>query len=344
MMSTAAAGTSLEQAASGRSGTVVRPNRRVARPSKPSIAGRPGDPRRTSPRRPAEPSKVEPLLKWPGGKRNLLPQLQQLMPADVHPGFDGRLVEPFLGGASMFLHLQPREAILSDANADLVNFYTQVRDHLDDLLPILDAMAKRPYTDEVYYEMRASNPRSRLRRAARFLYLSKYGFNGLYRVNRKGQFNVSFGRTASGKRPNLYSQDNILAVSALLQRAELYTSPFEKTLKLAGPRDFVFLDPPYEPISATASFTGYTKDGFDLSDQARLRDRVLDLDVRTRSEARVMLSNSIAPQLLALYDGKPGINQHRVIAGRAISAKASGRGGTPEVVITNYPAGERRAA
>ena len=199
-----------------------------ARPTKPGVAGRPGDPRRLTPAEAREAvEEVEPLLKWPGGKRNLLPSFSRscrpmCTPASTGAWSSRSSAEPRC--SCTYSHARP---CLADANADLVNFYIQVRDHLDDLLPILDAMARRPYTDEVYYEVRASSPRSRLRRAARFLYLSKYGFNGLYRVNRKGQFNVAFGRTSSGKRPNLYAQDNIAAVSALLQRAELYTSSFE---------------------------------------------------------------------------------------------------------------------
>ena len=322
----------------------------TARPAVPDTgARRPLDPRqgrlcRPCGTKPGAPLPAEPLVKWVGGKRNLLPQLEQLMPDDVAPDFKGRLVEPFAGGLAVFFHLRPEEAILSDLNGELVNFYLQVRDNADDLLPLLDALARRPYTPEVYYEVRSSKPTSRLERAARFLYLNKYGFNGLYRENSRGEFNVSFGRSAGGKAPTLYDQDNIMAATRLLQRAELLTSPFERTLKRVNAGDFVFLDPPYEPISPTSAFTGYTKAGFSLKDQVRLRDAILRIHRRTGGEAHVMMSNSVAPRLLELYAGRPELCISRVNAQRAVSAKASSRGGVPEVVVTNYPVREGRAA
>jgi DNA adenine methylase len=287
---------------------------------------------------------VEPLVKWVGGKRKLLPQLDALLPETLADDNDGRLVEPFAGGLAVFFHIQPREAILADGNAELINFYEQVRSNPGDLMLLLDLMAKLPYTPEVYYEQRSSAPRTPLLRAARFLYLNRYGFNGLYRVNARGEFNVAFGRTPDGRRPALYAQENFLAASALLQRAELRHSPFERTLQRVRAQDFSYLDPPYEPISATASFTGYTKSGFSLGDQRRVRDAMLRIHRRTEGEAALMLSNSNAPKLVDLYATRPELTIHEVQAGRAVAAKGSSRGRVSEVVITNYAVGGGLAA
>lgn len=280
-----------------------------------------------------------PLVKWAGGKRSILPQLQALMPANVHPGFDGRLVEPFVGGAAMFLYLQPREALLADLNEDLVGLYLAVRDECDSLKDALDALDALPYTAEAYYAVRASEPESRVERAARLVFLNKWGWNGLYRVNRQGKFNVPFGRTSSGQRPILYDRDNLAAVSRLLQRAEIIVAPFEQTLERVRPGDFVYMDPPYHPVSPTSGFTSYTQSSFSLDDQARLRDAVIQAHVRTGGRAMLMLSNSTAPELVSLYAGRPELTLNTVAAYRAISAKPSSRGGTAELVVTNWDPG-----
>jgi len=277
-----------------------------------------------------------PLIKWAGGKRGIIPQLQELMPDDVHPDYQGRLVEPFLGGAAVFFYLKPKEAILADMNEDLVNLYVQVRDRLSDLQDILDEMGSRPYQKETYYEVRASEPEDLVERAARFIFLNRWGWNGLYRVNKKGKFNVPFGATSNGEAPNLYNPENIKAASELLKRADLRVAPFEDTMKDATDGDFVYLDPPYHPLSATSAFTSYTKLDFSLDDQARLRDAILEVEKRTKGKARIMLSNSVAPDLVELYERKNNLRLHTVLAFRAISAKASSRGGQPELVVTNY--------
>jgi DNA adenine methylase len=266
------------------------------------------------------------------------------MPETLTDDNDGRLIEPFAGGLAVFFHIQPCEAILADGNAELINFYEQVRSNPEDLMLLLDLMAKLPYTPETYYELRSSAPRTPLLRAARFLCLNRYGFNGLYRVNARGEFNVAFGRTPDGHRPTLYAQENFLAASALLQRAELRHSPFERTLQRVRAQDFIYLDPPYEPISATASFTGYTKSGFSLGDQRRVRDAMLRIHRRTEGKAALMLSNSNAPKLVDLYATRPELTIHEVQAGRAVAAKGSSRVKVSEVVITNYAVGGGAAA
>ena len=277
-----------------------------------------------------------PLIKWAGGKRGIIPQLQELMPEDVRPDYKGRLVEPFLGGAAVFFYLKPKEAILSDMNEDLINLYTQVRDRLNDVQNVLDEMGSRPYCKETYYEVRADEPTDDVERAARFVFLNRWGWNGLYRVNKKGKFNVPFGATSSGEAPNLYNADNLKAASELLKRAELVVAPFEESVKRVEDGDFLYLDPPYHPLSVTSAFTSYTKLAFALDDQARLCDAILEVEERTKGKARIMLSNSVAPDLVELYERRNNLRLHTVLAFRAISAKASSRGGQPELVVTNY--------
>lgn len=284
------------------------------------------------------PCSVSPLVKWAGGKRGIIPQLQELMPEDVRPGYSGRLVEPFLGGAAMFFYLQPAQAILSDTNEDLINLYVQVRDRLGDLCSLLNDMGNLPYQKETYYEIRSSEPDDLVERAARFIFLNRWGWNGLYRVNKKGKFNVPFGATSSGCAPKLYNLENMKAASLLLQNAELRVAPFEETMNTAEEGDFLYLDPPYHPISSTSAFTSYTKANFSLDDQIRLRDAIVHVDERTQGKVRIMLSNSVAPEMVELYGHSERLNRHEVMAFRAISAKTASRGGQSELVVTNYRA------
>lgn len=256
------------------------------------------------------------------------------MPPDVGVCFDGRLVEPFVGGAAMFLFLEPKEAVLADVNEELINLYKAVRGSLPDLRTELDRLHELPHTAEAYYEVRSWEPTESIQRAARTVYLNRNGFNGLYRVNRHGHFNVPFGRYRS--KPRLYNAENIEAVSALLQRAELVVAPFEDVMRRLRPGDFAYLDPPYYPVSATSSFTSYTSLDFDLGDQRRLRDAILQAHERTEGKARIMLSNSTAPDLVALYENQPELHITMVSAMRALSAKASGRGAIEEIVVRNY--------
>lgn len=278
----------------------------------------------------------QPLIKWAGGKRGIIPQLQDLMPDDVHPDFSGRFIEPFVGGAAMFFYLKPKEAILADMNEELINLYTQVSERPKDFMTVLDEMGSCEYCKETYYEVRASQPTDDVERAARTVFLNRWGWNGLYRVNKKGGFNVPFGATSNGQKPMLYNADNVMAVSELMKRADLRVASYEDTLKEAADGDFVFMDPPYHPLSVTSSFTSYTKLDFTLEDQAKLCDSILEVEERTDGKARMMLSNSVAPDLIELYERKNNLRLHTVVAFRAISAKKSSRGGQAELVVTNY--------
>lgn len=276
-----------------------------------------------------------PLLKWAGGKSQLLEQLQALMPEGVRPDFEGRLVEPFVGGGAMFLYLRPASALLADSNAALIELYTVARDHIDALRDALDKYQDLPHEEATYYEQRADEPTDPVRRAARLIYLNKNCFNGLYRLNKSGKFNVPFGRYKS--KPKLYDADNLAAVSQALQSAELRVAPFQETLGAVKAGDFVYLDPPYYPLSETSSFTGYTGAGFGHADQERLRDAILKAHHDTQGEARLMLSNSSADGLKALYEPHGDVlKMHTVTAVRMVGASKSSRGAVEEVAIVNY--------
>lgn len=281
-----------------------------------------------------------PFLKWAGGKGRLLEQFHPLFPESL----DGRgYVEPFLGSGAVFFHIaatrRPARCTLLDANADLINAYVQVRDAVDALLPLLaehDARhnapgigveARRAY----YYGVRAAVPNDPLAAAARFLYLNRTCFNGLHRLNQRGEFNVPMG---SYVRPPIHRPEVLRAASARLQCVTLIAAPFSACEAHIAEGDFVYLDPPYEPISATSSFTTYARDGFSRADQAALRDLLL----RVSPRCRWMLSNSSAPYIASLY-AHPELHHHAVRASRSINAAATRRGHIDELVVTNYPAG-----
>ena len=277
------------------------------------------------------PAPTEPFVKWVGGKRKLLPQLEPLMP----PGVERRRhVEPFVGGGAFFFARAPQDALLCDVNPSLVTTYEAVRDDLPSVIAALQTLARR-HGKERYYQVRerynaartGGRPASKASQAAMFIYLNKTCFNGLHRVNRKGEFNVPMGRY---KNPRILDIDRLRLASALLQTAEIQCEGFEGLLRSARPGDFIYLDPPYEPVSRTASFTSYAKDGFSQEDQTRLRDVYAALD---RRGCKLMLSNSDVPFIRELYDAW---NIHVVHAARAVNSNAAGRGKVAEVVVTNY--------
>jgi DNA adenine methylase len=271
---------------------------------------------------PAVPA-ARPFLKWAGGKGQLLDQFEPLFPRQF-AGYH----EPFTGSGAVFFRLRPRRAVLSDANRELVEAFEVVRDDVDALIRLL---RRHPYEERYYYRMRALDPSdlSKVERAARLLYLNRTCFNGLYRVNRSGQFNVPFGRYAN---PVICPEENLRAASAALEGVPVKNEPFERVVGRARRGDFVYFDPPYFPLSATSSFTAYTRDAFGPEQQERLRDVVVALSLRG---CKVMLSNSYCRYILNLYRGS-GFRIHKVHATRAINCRAAKRGAIPEAVITNY--------
>lgn len=275
-----------------------------------------------------------PFVKWAGGKAQLLSQL-----APLFPGSFRRYIEPFVGGGSVFFHLvrQGRlagpDGVLIDSLDELINCYSMIQNHVDDLIAELQQHEPHKHDKEYFYAVRAWDrtpgyaQRDRIKRAARFLYLNRTCYNGLYRVNRRGEFNVPFGRHHN---PTICAADNLRAVSRALQGVALLAGDFTRCLEAAAAGDFVYLDPPYDPLSSTANFTSYTSDDFGAADQRRLADLFRELD---RRGCYVMLSNSSTPFIREIYEG---YEQVEVQAIRAISSKGDARGPIPELLVMNY--------
>jgi DNA adenine methylase len=304
---------------------------------------------------------IQPLLKWAGGKRQLLPHLRRFYP----PAFRN-YIEPFFGSGAVFfdLHglgrLRDRQAVLIDSNPDLIGCYETVRDAPDEVARELEQLAEAHAAQgqRHYYVIRDDhfNPRREgLRQldgrisytpelAAMFIYLNRTGFNGLFRVNSHGAFNVPAGRYA---RPRICSREQVLRVADALSgaRVRLEWGSFARAGAMAAPNDFLYFDPPYAPTSATARFTAYTAAGFDHRDQIQLQQLVIELANR---DCHVVLSNSTADEIAALYDRSPeasaaGLRAHRVPARRAINSRPSGRGPIFEYLITSRRVAENPA-
>lgn len=266
-----------------------------------------------------------PFLKWAGGKRQLLSLYQPYLPP---PNRINRYIEPFMGSAALFFAWQPSKATLADANWQLVDLYATVK---NDVEGVIAALAVHRNEADHYYAVRAQDPATltAVARAARFIFLNKTCYNGLYRENRKGQFNVPFGRY---KNPTICDADRLRLASAALQAVHLQTGDFADLLATAVADDFVYLDPPYAPISATSHFTSYSQHGFGTDDQQRLATAVAELTARG---CKVMLSNSTAPLIYQLYDGR-GYQLIPLPARRQINRNRHGRGPITELLILNY--------
>ena len=267
-------------------------------------------------------NRPKPPVKWAGGKGQLISQFGPL----YHKQTFSLNIEPYVGGGAVFFHLLPSEAVIIDNNPELINFYIVVRDELQALLADLE---KHQNNEEYYYSIRALDPDKMdpVCRASRFLYLNKTGYNGLWRVNKKGKHNVPFGRY---KNPRIVDKENLQLVSRVLQHTEIILGDFSKALDFALPGAFVYLDPPYHPLSETANFTSYTSDSFGVDDQRRLAEAFKEFDERG---CKVMLSNSDTPFIRELYKG---YDIRVVYARRAINCCAEKRGPISELVIRNY--------
>ncbi len=266
-----------------------------------------------------------PFLKWAGGKGQLLDQLRPLLPRTPWR----RYFEPFVGSAALFFALRPAEATLSDVNRELVDCYLAVQKHVE---PLVRALQEHEYDEELYYQVREQDPAGLElpQRAARTIYLNKTGYNGLYRVNKSGRFNVPFGRYTNPGFRSADSLENLRACSRALQSAKIAVRDFGQVVRHARKGDFVYFDPPYVPLSDTADFTSYAAGGFGPSEQQRLAEIVDELSA---AGVLVMLSNSDTPAVRALYQ------RYRidvVTASRSINSRANGRGKVREVVVRNY--------
>jgi DNA adenine methylase len=263
-----------------------------------------------------------PFLKWVGGKGQLISQYQQFLPAAFLTYY-----EPFLGGGAIFFHLLPRHSVLTDINPELVNVYCTVRDKVEAVIHQLEIHQRR-HSQTYYYDMRANPGKTAVEKAARLIYLNKTCYNGLYRENSKGQFNVPMGRY---KAPRICHPELLQSVSQALKQAQIEVRPFDTVLNMAQTnQDFVYFDPPYHPISLTSRFTEYNRYAFNEADQIRLRDTFAQLAARG---VKVMLSNSDCPFIRDLYQG---FNIHTILAARSINSNAEKRGKITEVLVTSY--------
>lgn len=277
--------------------------------------------------------KPKPFVKWVGGKRQLLKQfrLMNLYPPEKFDPKKGRYFEPFVGGGAVFFDLLPEKAFLSDLNLELVTTYNVIKDDVEKLIKLLK---KHEHNKEYFLSVRAKKVEklSSLQIASRFIYLNRACFNGMYRVNSRGEFNVPFG---DNKNPLICDEENLRKISSTLKNVEIKHQDYKQVLKKAKKGDFIYFDPPYHPVSKTATFTSYTAQGFSENDQIELRDIFLELSNRG---CFVMLSNSDAPFINKIYSEikKDGVRISKVEAGRAINSKGSGRGKVKEVLVTNY--------
>ncbi len=267
-----------------------------------------------------------PLVKWAGGKRGLLNDLLRYVPDSL-----GRYFEPFAGGATLFFHLGPSLATLADANPHLIALYEVVRDAPEALMAALDCLQPHVLDSARYYATRAQRPAELppVERAARLIYLNKTCYNGLYRENRRGEFNVPFGRYHTP--PALYNRDNLLAASAVLRDSALLHADFAEAVAGAGAGDFIYFDPPYVPLTSTASFTRYTGAAFGPLQQNQLAGLFRELAARG---CRVLLSNSDTPLVRELY---AGLHWEVVKAGRNINSRTNGRAPIGELLISSHP-------
>lgn len=271
---------------------------------------------------------VAPVVKWVGGKRQLLDDLTPLLPKNITS-----YCEPFLGGGAVLFNLQPDIAYVNDINFELMQMYEVIRDHVDELII---ALGEHPNEEEHFYSVRDWDRNkeqygqlTKVQKAARIIYLNKTCYNGLFRVNNAGEFNTPFGHY---KNPNIVNAPTLKAVSAYFQKAQLTFSSVDYAEVLAGVEKgtFVYLDPPYDPVSDTANFTGYAKDGFDRLEQIRLRQCCDELN---RRGIQFMLSNSATDFIKEQY---AAYHITIVKAKRAINSNAAKRGQVDEVVVRNY--------
>jgi DNA adenine methylase len=301
--------------------------------------------------------KAKPFLKWAGGKKQLLSQFEAYYPPEIRSGNIEKYIEPFIGGGAVFFEIMKkyniRYAYISDINKDLILTYRVIRQKPLTLSEVLEQYQQQydntheQYRSYLFLSVRKQYNSGRfeidyekfsdkwIQRAAQLIFLNKTCFNGLFRLNSKGEFNVPFGKY---KHPGISDHDNILSVSEVLQKTDIRISDYESCFDMADEKTFIYLDPPYRPISKTASFTNYSGFGFSEQEQINLSYLFKRLDKEKRS--RLMLSNSDPKNknphdnfFEKIYDG---YNMYRVCASRMINCQADKRGQINELLITNY--------
>lgn len=271
---------------------------------------------------------ARPILKWAGGKRRLISEIIKLFPSDYHKR---AYHEPFFGGGALFFYLEPDKGSINDVNIRLMNFYKVLKDKPDELI---NEASKYVYKKDEYYRLRSrfnEESLSDVEDAAILLYLNKTGYNGLYRVNSKGRYNVPFGRY---KNPTIIDEEKIREASAILKSIDIHSERFTCVKKKAESGDIVYFDPPYLPISETSDFTEYSKAGFGYDDHELLRDTCVELDEKG---VLFVQSNSHIEAIIELYEDIGEFRINTVQMNRAINSKASSRGEVNEILITNIP-------
>ena len=270
-------------------------------------------------------NKIYPVVKWIGGKRQLIDTLHMHMPVSYT-----RYFEPFIGGGALFFSLQPHNGYIADDNEELINMYTIIRDNVDELI---DSLRKHEVSKEYYLAIRKLDRLdtyrqiSKIERASRFIYLNKTCFNGIYSVNSNGYFNVPFGYYTT---PLVVDEANLKRASELLKTTDIVHTDFSTILTYVQKNDFVYFDPPYIPLNKTSKFTSYTKQGFSLDMHYILKDICDELD---RRGVFFMLSNSDTKLTHELYKNYDRI---QVFASRVVNASSHGRGKITELLIRNY--------
>ena len=298
-----------------------------------------------------------PIMKWAGGKTQLIPQIDENLPKEIFSGQIKRYIEPFVGGGALFFYIAKKfrdieEFILADANRELILLYKVVKNDVDALIQKLTKIEEEYYPlveterKKYFYKIReefnskiptlnySQYDKKWIKRSAQIIFMNHTCFNGLFRVNSKGEFNVPFGRY---KNPKILDEENLLAVSHTFQSAKILLGDFSIIEKYVDDKTFVYFDPPYRPISKTASFKSYSKSDFNDNEQLRLAKFFRTLD---KTGAKLMLSNS-DPKNINLDDdffenAFEGFNINRVEANRMINSKASKRGPINELLILNY--------
>jgi DNA adenine methylase len=272
---------------------------------------------------------VAPFLKWVGGKRQILPAILNHLPTDIHKF---KYIEPFIGGGAVLFYLQPKNAIINDINSELINVYEVIKNDVDNL--IFD-LRKHINEADYFYKIRGIDRTinyktlTTVERASRIIYLNKTCYNGLYRVNNAGEFNAPFGRY---KNPNIVNEPTLKAVNKYLNdnNIQLHSCDYSEILILSDRNSFVYLDPPYYPISENSNFTGYVQGGWDKKDQSRLKEACDELNSRG---IKFLLSNSASSFIMDLYKN---YNISLIKANRTINSNATNRGEVDEVLIKNY--------
>ncbi len=296
---------------------------------------------------------IRPFVKWAGGKGSLIPQLNNFYPYELRNGIIETYIEPFVGGGAVLIDILQKynveQAYAFDINIDLINCYNVIKNNVEELIEILEQM-ETEYLDleqeerkEYFYNKRdeynnysLKEKEQNVQRAAQFIYLNRTCFNGLYRVNKAGKFNVPVGNY---RNPTICDSDNLIDLSRLIQNVEFIYGDYKKSMEYVTENTFVYFDPPYRPLNVTSAFTSYTKEDFNDENQIELAQFYRELDERN---AKLMLSNSNPKNTNKedhFFDNiYQGFNIDEIYASRMINANSNGRGKISEILVTNYNA------